>query len=186
MRDTFIFYRSFFEAIKELPAVNQAELFSAICAYSLDQTTPELTGISKTVWILIKPILDANNKRFENGSKPKKKQNVSKTEAKQKQDVSEVEANKDKDKDLYKDKDKNVDVDIFLAHCKSFLGEKYQSLEYSLRAKHEAWVSDGWKDGNGKKIKNWKTKIKNTVPFLKPMQVQEKRDSYVPTQNTQW
>jgi len=110
MRDTFIFYRSFFEAINELPDTNKAELFTAICDYALNFKDPELLGISKTVWILIKPNLDANIKRFENGSKAKKKQNVSKTEAKQKQGESKTEANKDKDVDKDKDKDKELNI----------------------------------------------------------------------------
>lgn len=40
-------------------------------------------------------------------------------------------------------------------------------LDYSIRAKYNSWVSDGWKDGNGNKIINWKTKIQNTLPHLK-------------------
>ena len=92
-RDSFIFYRSFYEAINELSVNEKAILFDAICSYSLDFKEPELSGICKTVFILIKPQLDANNKRFENGSKPKNKQTGSKQEAKPKQKVSKAEAN---------------------------------------------------------------------------------------------
>lgn len=74
MRDSFIIYRSFYEAVKELPAEIQSELFIAFCEYSLDFKEPELTGISKTVWTLVRPILEANNKRFMNGKVEKKKQ----------------------------------------------------------------------------------------------------------------
>ena len=90
-RDSFIFYRSFFEAIKELPEKNQIEVYNAISEYSLNFKEVELTGISKTIFILIKPQLEANNKRFKNGSK--KKQNKSKPEAKDKQNESKLEAN---------------------------------------------------------------------------------------------
>ena len=64
---------------------------------------------------------------------------------------------------------KNVNEDIFLDYCKELLKEKYQSFEFALKQKYAAWVEDGWKDGNGKPIKNWKTKIGNTIPYLKPM-----------------
>lgn len=57
----------------------------------------------------------------------------------------------------------------FLDYCKSIEGLNYQPLEYSLKSKYEQWVEAGWKDGNGKAIGNWKTKIKNTIPFLKPI-----------------
>ena len=108
-RNGFIFYRSFYEAIKELPAENQNELFLAICSYSFDFLEPELTGLSKTIFTLIKPQLDANNRRFENGSKAKNKQNESKTEAKNKQNESKTETKekeKEKEKDNVKEKRK--------------------------------------------------------------------------------
>lgn len=68
-RDSFIFYRSFYEAITELPEKNQAELYKAICEYSLNMEAQELTGLSKTIFTLIRPQLEANNKRFLNGIK---------------------------------------------------------------------------------------------------------------------
>jgi hypothetical protein len=93
MRDSMIFYRSFYEAIKNLSPDLQAELYNAIFSYGLDFKEPELNGISLTIWTLIKPQLDANIKRFENGKKPKTNQKESKTEAKQKQNESKTEAN---------------------------------------------------------------------------------------------
>lgn len=93
MRDTLIFYRSFYEAIKELPEKNQAELYIAIFEYSLNFNEVQLSGLSKTIFLLIKPQLEANNKRFENGKKAKKNQKVSKTQAKPNQNESKTEAN---------------------------------------------------------------------------------------------
>ena len=55
MRDTMIFYRSFYEAIKELPPENKIEVYDAIFSYSLDFSEPDLSGISKTIFTLIKP-----------------------------------------------------------------------------------------------------------------------------------
>lgn len=90
MRDSIIFYRSFYEAINELPLNVQAKVYSAIFEYSLNFNEVELSGLPKTIFTLIKPQLDANNKRFENGSKggrkktetkPKRNQNETKTEA---------------------------------------------------------------------------------------------------------
>lgn len=98
MRDTTIIYRSFYEAIKDLPAENQAELWVAIFEFSLNFNEVELTGLSKTVFKLIKPQLEANNKRFENGKKPKVKQEISKPEAKPKQVVSKSGANNNNNK----------------------------------------------------------------------------------------
>lgn len=93
MRDSSIFYRSFYDAIKTLPAVNQIEVYNAIFEYSFNFVEVELQGLSNTIFMLIKPQLMANNKRFENGKKAKQKQNISKTEAKQKQSRSKIKAN---------------------------------------------------------------------------------------------
>ena len=58
----------------------------------------------------------------------------------------------------------------FLEYCKTIKGINYPTLIFSLTAKYNSWVADGWKDGNGKPIKVWKTKIVNVIPHLKPMQ----------------
>jgi hypothetical protein len=90
-RDSFIFYRSFFSATKHLNQVEKAQLFDAICSYALDNKTDELNGTASGMFELIKPQLDANRKRFENGCV--KKQKISKTKAKPKQKISKTEAN---------------------------------------------------------------------------------------------
>src|SRR5574344_2983155 len=74
--DSFIFYRSFFEAINDLISEDRYILYDAICKYCLNFEEPILTGLNATLWKLIKPQLDANNKRFNDGKKggrPKKK-----------------------------------------------------------------------------------------------------------------
>ena len=69
MRDSTIIYRSFFEAIKELPIINQGEVWNAVFEYSFNFKEPKLTGISKTVFILIKPQIEANIRRYQAGVK---------------------------------------------------------------------------------------------------------------------
>ena len=88
-----IIYRSFYEAIKELPKENQADVWSAVYEFGLNGKRIELTGISKTIFTLIAPQLEANYKKYLNGIKPKQKQPESKTEAKPKQKISKSEAN---------------------------------------------------------------------------------------------
>ena len=77
-RDSFIFYRSFYESIKEIPEEEQLKVYKAITEYALNQSEIELTGIAKAIFTLIKPQLDANYQKFLNGSKAKRKQNTSK------------------------------------------------------------------------------------------------------------
>ena len=68
-KDSFVFYRSFSEAIDDLPEQDQLQLYRAIKEYSLNQNELELKGQAKTLWKLIKPQLIANNKKYKNGSK---------------------------------------------------------------------------------------------------------------------
>lgn len=75
MRKAFLFYRSFYEAVKELEAESKAKLYEAICKYGFDGIEPEgLSTELKSVFILIKAkIDDCNTKRNNglNGGRPK-------------------------------------------------------------------------------------------------------------------
>jgi hypothetical protein len=51
------------------------------------------------------------------------------------------------------------------------IGLSYENYEYAIKSKFETWESQDWKDGHGKPIKNWKLKLKNVIPFLKPIKV---------------
>jgi hypothetical protein len=126
MRDTTIFYRSFYEAIKELDPQHQQQLYNGIFEYSLDFKEQNFTGVCKTVWTLIKPQLDANLKRFENGSKPKVKQTKSEIEAKQKQEESKTEANNNNNVNNNKKNNKNITLDF--SFCNENLVEDIKSF----------------------------------------------------------
>lgn len=69
MRDSMVFYRSYMEALSALPEEQRRRLFDAIIAYSLDDVIPDFEGVDKALFLLIKPQVDANNKRYENGKK---------------------------------------------------------------------------------------------------------------------
>lgn len=74
-RDSFIFYRSFYEAIKEVDTETQVALYDAICKKALYDEETTLEGTAKILYTLIKPQLDANSKRYSDGQKggrPKK------------------------------------------------------------------------------------------------------------------
>lgn len=66
--DSFVFYRSFYEAIKDLPAEDRLNVFDSICEYALDHNEIERTPVAKGMMTLITPLLDANYKRRSNGS----------------------------------------------------------------------------------------------------------------------
>ncbi len=51
---------------------------------------------------------------------------------------------------------------------KNYALENNKSIDINtLELKYKAWKENGWKDGNNKPIKNWKSKLLNTIPYLK-------------------
>ena len=81
MRESFIFYKSFYDSIKELDPKDQVLIYNAIFEHQFYGNEVELNNVSKSIFKLIIPLLEANNKRYENGKKggaPKGNQNARK------------------------------------------------------------------------------------------------------------
>lgn len=83
MKDSFIFYKSFFDALINLDDETRLKCYDAISGYAITGVAPELNGVALSIFSLIKPQIDANSKRYENGKKGGKKPNPnqSRTEA---------------------------------------------------------------------------------------------------------
>lgn len=65
-----IFYESYYEAAKDLPDAERLQLYDAIIQYGCAGIMPaSLTGTAKAVFSIVKPLLDANAQRRENGAK---------------------------------------------------------------------------------------------------------------------
>lgn len=134
MRDSVVFYRSFYDAIKNIPEVDQLKVYTAIMEYAMNDVQPEIDGIALAIFLLVKPQIDANNKRYENGKKPKVKQAVSKSEAKCKQNTSKSEANvnvkeNEKENVNVKEKDKTYSC-AFEELWKAYPRKKEKSAAY--------------------------------------------------------
>lgn len=79
MKDSFVFYASFYEAISNLPGDTQLEVYNAICKYALLGELPELSPIAKAMFTVMRPVMDAASARYEasvangrKGGRPKK------------------------------------------------------------------------------------------------------------------
>ena len=65
-----VFYKSFAEAFKNLPAEEYKSLMVAVFEYAMDEIEPEgLSVYTEAMFELVKPQIDANNRRYENGKK---------------------------------------------------------------------------------------------------------------------
>ena len=98
-RDGFVFYRSFAEALALVDEQTQLQCYRAIVNYGIYGIEPVLDGIALAVFTLVKPQIDANNKRYTSGTKggrprktPEEKPTVfkTKTEPKPKQNQTET------------------------------------------------------------------------------------------------
>lgn len=69
IRQSFVMYRSFIEILQDLEAQDAKEFLLAISEYALDGAEPHLSGILNTLWKPVKPQLEANRRRYENGKK---------------------------------------------------------------------------------------------------------------------
>ncbi len=100
MRESFVFYKSFYDAILKLPEEYQLELLKVIMAYNFDEQLPKMSPIVEAMFTLIKTNIDKATERYnrcvENGKKggrpiteekPKNNQdnNLNKTKKKPKQ-----------------------------------------------------------------------------------------------------
>lgn len=160
MRESVVFYRSFYEAIRRLPAEQFKASALAILEYGLDGKEPETDGIERTVFCMAKPQIDANNRRYENGTKggrPKTKTNL--TETKDNRDETKAEAKeKEKVKENVKDKDNNKifippSVDDVRAYCT----ERGNNVDPQSFV--DFYESKGWMIGKNK-MKDWKAAVR--------------------------
>jgi hypothetical protein len=107
-------------------------------------------------------ILSDKRKARQRAGRKGGKQKSSNAKAKLKQNSSYKDKYKDNNKD--NNKDKMPAWDDFLKYAK----EKKEDInEGALRFKYDSWKENGWKDGHGKKIVNWKSKLLNTIPYIK-------------------
>lgn len=149
MRDSVVFYRSFYDAIKNIPEADQLKVYTAIMEYAMNDEQPEIDGIALAIFLLVKPQIDANNKRYENGKKAKVKQAVSKSEASCKQNTSKSEANvnvnvneNEKENVNVKEKDKTYSC-AFEELWKAYPRKKEKSAAYKA---YKATLNKGFSE----------------------------------------
>ena len=125
-RKSFIFYKSFYDAAKELPPDLRGEVLTGIIEYGLSGELPQTdSAIVRSILALIRPMIDANNMHYVNGKRggrPRKtqsieneyntktEQNQTETEQKPKTNQTETETEPNRNLNVYVDENVNVDV----------------------------------------------------------------------------
>ena len=140
MRNSFVFYGSWWEAIKNLPRDVQGDVLTAIIEYGLTGvTTGQLKPIAKAMLAMAKTQIDINNQRFENGKKGgRKKTSSNQTETKPKPSSNQTETKpkpnvNDNDNDIKEislSRDKEIpqlekDIKMPLDECHAYILKNY-------------------------------------------------------------
>ena len=165
-----LIYRSFYEAIQDLEPEQQALVWKAVFELGLNGNLIELKGIPNTVFKLIRPQIEANIKRFQNGKIPKQKQIESKTEANEKQTESKSEANKNNNNNTNLNKTISERQDDFYNQLTPFVNTYSKQM---LRQFFDYWTEHGVNDkkmrfekeksfGISRRLATWKSNDKST------------------------
>lgn len=183
-RESFIFYKSFYEAINEADTETQVVLYNAICKKALYDEDTLLDGTAKMLYTLIKPQLEANSKRYSDGQKggrPKKE-----TTGFIKEKTTGFENKKPNN---------NVNENVNVNDNKKEQEEKIHFAEFvsMTNAEHEKLVStygtefadqcitilDNYKGSSGKKYKSDYRAILNwVIDKAKQVQPKESKKAY--------
>lgn len=158
MRDSVLFYRSFYDALKNIPPEERLKVYDSIMEYGMYDRDPDLDGVALAIFLLAKPQIDANNKRYENGCKAKRKRAVSETEATPKQNVSKSEAKeKVKEKEKVKVKDNNIFKPPAVDDVRAYCTERGNNVD--PQSFIDFYESKGWMIGKNR-MRDWKAAVR--------------------------
>lgn len=176
-REQFTFYRSYYDALKNLPEKERAKVLFAILEYALDeQEQNKLEGVCAACFLLIRPTLDSGRIKAanrKNKTKTNEKQNENKAETKAEQNRKEKE--KEKERDEEKEREREVErendssppkapvaarrftpptVGEVAAYCQE-RGSNVDAQRFV-----DFYASKGWKVGNAG-MKDWHAAVRN-------------------------
>lgn len=126
-RAQFTFYRSYYEAMKTLPAEELKAALLAICSYALDEEEPSVSGIANSVFVLIRPTLDSGRKKAENRAR---RQEQNGTNDIQKQSTDEQAVSNDEQTRKEKEGEREVEGEVE--------GEREDDMSISFPTTHTA------------------------------------------------
>ena len=100
-RDQFTFYRSYYEALNDLPEKERAKVLFALLAYALDEEEPnELSGVCSACFKLIRPTLDSGRIKAANRK--------NKTKTNEEQNHKEKEGEKEGEREIESEYDSST------------------------------------------------------------------------------
>ena len=174
-RKGFNFFRSYYDVYNELE--NDADKVAFIDALLdrqfLGVKPLNLTGMAKFAYISQTNSIDSQVKGYEDKTKTILTPTVGGRQGGNQPPTEQVEV---KEKEKVKVEDINIPTwELFLSYGK----EKEPTVKISaLKHKYDAWVVNGWKNGNDKPIKNWKSALLQTLAYIE--KEQKPKDNHIP------
>lgn len=163
-RNSCIFYKSFYDSIKELDPKDQVKIYNAIFKYQFDNELVDLKGVCKSIFTLIIPQLEANNKRYENGTKGGRPK--TKTKPNENQKETKVKPNENVNENDNVNNNDNIKENIIKE--KNFKKPSFEEVEEYCKERNndidaqrfiDFYESKGWMVGKNK-MKDWKACIR--------------------------
>lgn len=181
MKTGFILHLDSLAVLDELTNEQAGILFKAIRDYNLGKE-PELDFAMKMAFLPFKNQFVRDFEKYENtcernkangakGGRPKKPKETEKTQ------VVFEEPKKADNKNNNENKNNNniPELNEFLDYAR----EKVANINLAaVTLKYESWIESGWctnVKGKEHKIKNWKSTLLNTLPFLPKHEIQQQR-----------
>lgn len=187
-RKQFTWYRSYYDALKELPAEEFRDIVLAVCAYALDGEETELSGVARAIFTLIRPTLEVGRSKAENrsrteqtsisaeqtGNRPEQTKNKpEQTENKRKKTGNKPEQTR-KEKEKEKEREKESENDSYcsppppsgpkrfvpptLAEVQSYVAQRQSPVD--PQGFIDFYASKGWMVGKTP-MKDWKAACRN-------------------------
>ena len=143
--ESFVFYRSFRDAIEEMTDENKLATLLAICDYALYGVEPDLKdAMSRAVFTVARPSIDTNKDRRANGKlcgRPPKKPKVSESGAKETDEPPHL---------------RFVPPDV--PEVEAYCSERKNGIDPA--AFIDYYAARGWKLNGGQTMKDWKAAVR--------------------------
>jgi len=173
-KKSFLLYCDLIHTFKHLSKEQRGELIMWVLEYVNDLNPKPLNGLLQAVAEPIKQQLKRDLEKYENIRERNKINGSKGGRPKKAKKPTGLSGNPKKPKkadsvtDTVTVTDKVIDINIpaYEDFLKYAVSKKPKLKPDELKLKYESWVENNWKDGNDKPIKNWKTKILNTLPYI--------------------
>lgn len=179
-RDSFVFYRSFYEALQQVPKTHRTAIYEACFTYVFESREVSLSGVPGALWALIKPQLDASQRRYENAKKGaehgKKGAEYGKLGGRPKKEKPPLRGNEQNPLNVNDNVNVNVNDNVSvngnatevppaqthtvpsLEEIKAYCKERKNSID--AKKFYEYYEMREWKLSNGGPMKDWKAAVR--------------------------